>query len=77
GGGFLSNPGVLAAGAAGCASAFCALWAFEGLPLGTGLLWLAPLPLFLAGLGFGTGPAAGAAALAAAIVGLLAGGGMG
>jgi hypothetical protein len=29
------------------------LWAFHGLPLGALLFWLAPLPLCLAGLGFG------------------------
>jgi hypothetical protein len=74
GGGPLSNPGLLAAGAAGCASAFCALWAFNGLPLGTGLLWLTPLPLFLAGLGFGTGSAAGAALVAAVLVGAFSSG---
>lgn len=74
GGGPLSNPGLLAAGAGGCAAAFCALWAFNGLPLGTGLLWLTPLPLFLAGLGFGTGVAVGAAVVASVIVGVFAGG---
>jgi hypothetical protein len=63
-----SSPGLLAAGAAGCAAAFCALWAFNGLPLGSFLLWLTPLPLFLAGLGFGTGSAAGAALLATLLV---------
>jgi hypothetical protein len=67
-GGILGHPGLLAAGAAGCASAVSALWAFRGLPLGTPLLWLAPLPLLLAGLGFGTLSAGVAAALAAALV---------
>lgn len=66
--GIFGSPGILAACAAGFASAFCVLWAFRGLPLGTPLLWLAPLPLFLAGLGFGTGSAAVAAAIATALV---------
>lgn len=70
--GAFSNPGLLAAGAAGCVAAFCALWAFRGLPLGTALFWLAPLPLFLAGLGFGLGSAVGAALLGAVLVGLFA-----
>lgn len=70
--GAFSNPGLLAAGAAGCVAAFCALWAFRGLPLGTALFWLAPLPLFLAGLGFGVGSAVGAALLATVLVGLFA-----
>lgn len=51
--GVFGNPGLLAAGAAGCASAACALWAMRGLPLGTGLFWVASFPLFAAGLGFG------------------------
>jgi len=72
--GVLGNPGLLAAGAAGFAAAFCALWAFRGLPLGTMLLWLAPLPLFLAGFGFGTGSAVLAALLATLLVGVVAGG---
>jgi len=70
--GALSNPGLLAAGAAGCVAAFCVLWAFRGLPLGVALFWLAPLPLFLAGLGFGLGSAVGAAAVAALLVGIFA-----
>lgn len=72
--GAFSHPGLLAAGAAGCVAAFCALWAFRGLPLGTALFWLAPLPLFLAGLGFGTGAALGAALLATLLVGLFGSG---
>ncbi|WP_431281749.1 hypothetical protein ACQW02_20435 [Humitalea sp. 24SJ18S-53] len=50
-----------------------ALWAFRGLPLGPGLLWLSPLPLFLAGLGFGL-PAM-VAAVGVASAALLAAGG--
>ena len=49
--GFLRD--VLAAGAAGFASAALALWAMRGLPLGTGLFWITAFPLFAAGLGFG------------------------
>lgn len=70
--GAFSNPGLLAAGAAGCVAAFCALWAFRGLPLGTALFWLAPLPLFLAGLGFGVGSAVGAALVGAVLVAVFA-----
>ncbi len=73
-GGILGNPGLLAAGAAGLVSAICALWAFRGLPLGTPVLWLAPLPLFLAGLGFGLGSAAIAAALGTILVLLMSAG---
>lgn len=63
-----SDPRWLAAGAAGLASAVLALWAFRGLPLGTPALWLAPLPLFLAGMGFG--PASLLVALATAVMAL-------
>jgi hypothetical protein len=45
--------GLLAGVAAGLVSAIAALAAFRGLPGGMGLFWLSPLPLFLAGLGFG------------------------
>jgi hypothetical protein len=71
GGGILGNPGLLAAGAAGFASAVLAIWAFRGLPLGTPMMWLAPLPLFLAGLGFGAASAGLAALLASVLVWLL------
>lgn len=70
-GGVVGHPGLLAAGAAGLASAVCVLWAFRGLPLGTPLLWLAPFPLFLAGLGFGTVSVALAAILATLLVWLM------
>lgn len=72
GGGWTVNPGLLAAGAAGCAAAFSALWAMNGLPLGALLLWLTPLPLFLAGLGFGLGSGVAGAALATLLVAVLA-----
>jgi hypothetical protein len=72
--GVLGNPGLLAAGAAGFAAAFCALWAFRGLPLGAALLWVTPVPLFLAGLGFGAGSAIAAAGLASLLVAVVGGG---
>src|SRR4051794_5717719 len=68
--GAFGNPGLLAAGAAGCASAAVALWAFLGLPFGTVMLWFASLPLFAAGLAFGLRSGALAALLAALLVAL-------
>ncbi len=49
-----NNPAGLAAAAAGLISALLALWAMRGLPLGGLLLWFAPLPIFAAGLAFGS-----------------------
>jgi hypothetical protein len=72
--GWTSNPDMLAAGAAGCAASVCTLWAMEGLPFGSFLLWLSPLPLFLAGLGFGFGAALAGSVLATLIVFLLGNG---
>jgi hypothetical protein len=69
----MSDPRLLAAGAAGFACAAAALWAFRGLPLGTALFWLSSFPLLAAGLGFGAGAAAGAAAVAAALLVLVGG----
>jgi hypothetical protein len=74
GGGWTSHPGLLAAGAAGCVASLCTLWTLNGLPFGPGLLWLTPLPLFLAGLGFGTGSALLAALLGTGLVWLLGNG---
>jgi hypothetical protein len=51
--GLANDPRILAGAAAGLVSALAALWTFNGLPLGTLLFWLSPLPLFLAGLSFG------------------------
>ncbi|MFC7552832.1 hypothetical protein ACFQU7_12015 [Pseudoroseomonas wenyumeiae] len=51
--GLTHDPRFLAGAAGGLVSALAALWAFHGLPLGAILFWLAPLPLCLAGLGFG------------------------
>lgn len=67
-----SDPRWLAAGAAGLIAAILALWSLRGLPGGAISLWIVPLPLFLAGIGFG--PAAmfaalGVAALAMWLVG--------
>lgn len=67
----MSDPRLLAAGAAGFASAAAALWALRGWPLGTAMFWLSPFPLFAAGLGFGPGAAAGAALLAATLLALV------
>jgi hypothetical protein len=64
--GLLGDPGLLAGAAAGLVSAILALWAMRGLPLGTGLFWLASFPIFAAGLGFGA-----AAAVVAGLLGLL------
>jgi hypothetical protein len=63
-GNLLADPRWLAAGAGGLVSACLALWAFRGLPLGPFAFWLAPAPLFLAGLGFGALPAIGAGVVA-------------
>lgn len=52
-GGLLGQAPALAAGAAGLCSALLALWAMRGMPLGGLLLWIAPLPLFLAAFAFG------------------------
>lgn len=52
--GLIDDPRLLAGAAGGLVSALAALWAFRGLPMGMGVFWLSPLPLFLAGLGFGS-----------------------
>jgi hypothetical protein len=65
-GGLLSDPRWLAAGAGGLSAACLALWAFHGLTFGPLGFWLAPLPLFLAGLGFGPLAGLGAAAIGGA-----------
>ena len=71
--GLLSDPRLLAVGAAGFAAAAAALWALRGLPLGTALFWLSPFPLFAAGLGFGPVAAAAAVGLALALLWALSG----
>ena len=65
-----SNPAVLAASAAGLISAMLMLWAMRGLPLGGALMWLAPGPLFGAGLAFGPVWAGVALLVGAAVVAL-------
>ncbi len=65
-GGVLGDPRWLAAGAGGLLAAVAALWGLRGLPLGGLAIWVAPLPIFLAGLGFGLVSAAGALVVAAA-----------
>jgi hypothetical protein len=70
-GGLLSDPRWLAAGAGGLAAASLALWAFRGMPLGPVSFWLAPLPLLMAGMGFGTGAGLGAALVAASVLRLV------
>lgn len=61
-------PWLLAAGAAALLAAASMLWALRGLPLGTPALWLTPLPILAAGLGFGAASGAVAALGAAALV---------
>lgn len=55
GGAQASDPRWMVAAASGLVAATLALWAFRGLPLGAAALWLSPLPLFMAGMGFGVG----------------------
>ncbi|MBX6376444.1 MAG: hypothetical protein IRZ13_19740, partial [Acetobacteraceae bacterium] len=57
----------------GLVAAVAALWAVRGLPFGGVLLWASPLPILLAGLGFGLSAAAGALAVATAAIALAAG----
>lgn len=73
GSGLLSDPRLLAVGAAGCVAALATLWAVRGLPLGAALFWMAPFPIFAAGLGFGAGAAVASVAVAAAVLALLSG----
>jgi hypothetical protein len=72
--GVFGNPGLLAAGAAGFVSAVAALWAMRGLPLGTGLFWIASFPLFAAGLGFGPASAIAGSLIATLLVAIVGGG---
>lgn len=73
-GGLLARPAVLAAGGAGFATAALMLWVLAGLPFGSVLRFVVPLPLFLAGLGFGVAAGWVAALLAAGLIGAAAGG---
>jgi hypothetical protein len=53
-----SDPRWLAGAAGGLAAAVLVLWTMRGYPLGLAAFWLSPMPLFLAGLGFGVPAAA-------------------
>jgi len=70
--GLLDDPRWLAAAIGGIASAIAALWAMRGLPLGFAAFWLTSLPIFAAGLGFGSASAFGALCVGAVMVLMLA-----
>ena len=72
--GVFGQPGVLAAGAAGCVAAVLTLWALRGLPLGTAFFWLSAFPIFAAGLAFGPAVAVVAGLLGTLLVAVSAGG---
>jgi len=66
--GLLDDPRWLAAAIGGIVSAIAALWAMRGLPLGFAAFWLTSLPIFAAGLGFGSFSAFGALGIGTLIV---------
>jgi len=70
--GLLDDPRLLAAALGGIVSAIAALWAMRGLPLGLASFWLTSLPIFAAGLGFGSGSAFGAVVFGSLILLMLA-----
>ena len=70
--GLLDDPRWLAAAIGGIVSAIAALWAMRGLPLGFAAFWLTSLPIFAAGLGFGSGSAFGALCVGTVMVLVLA-----
>jgi hypothetical protein len=70
--GLLDDPRWLAAAIGGIASAIAALWAMRGLPLGFAAFWLTSLPIFAAGLGFGSFSAFGALGIGTLMVLILA-----
>ena len=70
--GLLDDPRLLAAALGGIVSAIAALWAMRGLPLGLASFWLTSLPIFAAGLGFGSGSAFGALCVGTVMVLVLA-----
>ena len=70
--GLLDDPRWLAAAIGGIVSAIAALWAMRGLPLGFAAFWLTSLPIFAAGLGFGSGSAFGALCIGTLMVLVLA-----
>ncbi|MBR0655194.1 hypothetical protein [Plastoroseomonas arctica] len=63
-----AEPRWLAAGAGGFLAAAVALWAMRGLPGGTLMLWLAPLPILAAGLSAGPLAAIGALLLSSVLL---------
>ncbi len=71
-GGLLNDPRWLAAGAGGLVSAIAVMWAVRGLPVGFAAFWLAPFPIFAAGLSAGPAAALGALGVAAALLWFLA-----
>ena len=70
--GLLDDPRWLAAAIGGIVSAIATLWAMRGLPLGFAAFWLTSLPIFAAGLGFGSGSAFGALCVGTVMVLVLA-----
>lgn len=72
--GLHSDPRWLAATAGGLLAAVATLWAMRGLPLGLASFWIAPFPLFAAGLVGGPLATVGATLLAGAIIAFLANG---
>ncbi|MES2712292.1 MAG: hypothetical protein V4653_11975 [Pseudomonadota bacterium] len=69
-----ADPRWLAAGAGGFLAAAVALWTMRGLPGGTLLLWVAPLPIMAAGLIAGPFAAIGALVLATVLLWAVASG---
>ena len=69
-----ADPRWLAAGAGGFLAAAMALWTMHGLPGGTLLLWVAPLPIMAAGLSGGPFAAIGALLLATVLLWVVASG---
>jgi hypothetical protein len=71
--GVWNDPVWLSGLAGGAAAAAFVAWAIGGLPLAPVAFWLAPLPLFLAGLGFGLGAAVVGGASGAMLLAALSG----
>lgn len=65
---------LTAAAAAGLAATVATMWAFRGLPDGTMLFWMAPFPLFAAGLAFGPAAAVVGSLLAVLLLAVVGGG---
>jgi hypothetical protein len=70
----LGSAGLTAAAAAGLAATVAAMWALRGLPMGTALFWMAPFPLFAAGLAFGPASALAGSLLAVLLLAVVGGG---